>query len=185
MTNREREQDLKPMPVAVYGLAGAAAAALIVGVTAFVVPQPAGALPAYAQQTGLACGRCHTNPAGGGALTSFGKAFAANGHKLPSKKGTSDKSSETAAPGKKGAGATATPAGPVESPAPSWGYFGPWPIILDYAQAQALSLRYPYYSHFLYDYCDYRNCRLERKSVVNPDGTREYRWEPVWYGPRS
>ena len=33
----------------------------------------------------LACGRCHVNAAGGGARTSFGNAFLANGHKVPSK----------------------------------------------------------------------------------------------------
>jgi hypothetical protein len=74
---------------------------------------------------------------------------------------------------------------PVASPPPSFGYFGSFPIILDYAQAQALSLRRPYYSHFMYDYCDYRNCVLHRRSVVNPDGSRVLRWVPVWYGPPS
>jgi len=49
-------------------------------------PLPAIALPAFSQQTGLPCGRCHVNPTGGGPNTAFGKAFAANGHKLPSKK---------------------------------------------------------------------------------------------------
>ena len=47
---------------------------------------PAVALPAYAQQTGLACGRCHVNPAGGGPRTKFGQAYAANGHQVPGKK---------------------------------------------------------------------------------------------------
>ena len=49
-------------------------------------PQPARATAAYSKQTGMACGRCHVNPAGGGPNTAFGKAFAANGHTLPSKK---------------------------------------------------------------------------------------------------
>ena len=66
MTDREHEHDLKPVAGAVYGLAGAGAVALIVGFAAFAAPRPADALPAYAQQTGLACGRCHVNPAGGG-----------------------------------------------------------------------------------------------------------------------
>jgi hypothetical protein len=66
---------------------------------------------------------------------------------------------------------------PVAPPPPSWGYWGIPPIDLDYAQAQALSLAHPYYSHFIYDYCDYRNCTLRR----NSDGS----WAPVWYGPPS
>jgi hypothetical protein len=55
----------------------------------WLAPQPAGATPAYASQTGLSCGRCHVSKAGGGALTGFGKSFAANGHKVPAKKGKS------------------------------------------------------------------------------------------------
>lgn len=87
---------LRPIPRVVYGLAGAVATAVIVGLAAFVAPQPADALPSYAQQTGLSCGRCHVNPAGGGARTAFGNAFAANGHKVPAKPG---KASKTATPG--------------------------------------------------------------------------------------
>jgi len=60
-------------------LAGAAAGGLVVRFAASVAPQPADALPAYAQQTGLACGRCHVKPAGGGKRTAslprFGGAF--------------------------------------------------------------------------------------------------------------
>jgi len=41
------------------------------------------ARPIYAQETGLPCGRCHVNPSGGGRRTAFGRAFAANGHRLP------------------------------------------------------------------------------------------------------
>jgi hypothetical protein len=44
---------------------------------------PARALPLYAEQTGLPCGRCHVDPAGGGPRTAFGNTFAANGHRLP------------------------------------------------------------------------------------------------------
>jgi hypothetical protein len=111
MTDRKRVHDLKPVAGAVYGLAGAGAVALIVGLAAFATPRPAGALPSYAQQTGLACGRCHVNPAGGGARTAFGNAFAANGHKVPSK-GTK--------PGKKSEGAPSAPSGtapPSSTPA--------------------------------------------------------------------
>ena len=64
---------------------GAATAILVGGVIIVAVPKPATATPAYAAQTKLACGRCHASPAGGGSLTNFGKAFAANGHKLPKK----------------------------------------------------------------------------------------------------
>jgi len=41
------------------------------------------ALPIYAQETGLPCGRCHVSPYGGGPRTAFGRAFAANGHRPP------------------------------------------------------------------------------------------------------
>jgi len=51
-----------------------------------VRPKPATALPAYAGQTGKACGAYHQNPAGGGPRNAFGEAFAANGHRLPEKK---------------------------------------------------------------------------------------------------
>ena len=63
----DRRQELKPVPGLVIGVAGALATASIVALAAFTAPQSADALPAYAQQTGLACGRCHVNPAGGGA----------------------------------------------------------------------------------------------------------------------
>lgn len=38
-------------------------------------PPHASAMPAYAQQTGRACGSCHVSKSGGGALTKAGKAF--------------------------------------------------------------------------------------------------------------
>jgi cytochrome c553 len=73
------------MPTAVLaGMAGCAVVALLFAATILVVaPQQAAATPAYAQQTGLACGRCHANKAGGGKLTAFGAKFKASGHKLP------------------------------------------------------------------------------------------------------
>jgi len=107
MTYREHERDLKPVAGAVYGLAGAVA--LIVGLIAFAAPRPAGALPAYAQQTHLSCGRCHVNAAGGGERTTFGKAFAANGHKV----------SSAAKPGKTSVGGVA----PAFSSASGGGYY--------------------------------------------------------------
>jgi hypothetical protein len=65
---------------------GIGAAILVGSLVSLVASRPAQATAAYAAQTGLPCGRCHVNPAGGGANTAFGKAFAANGHKVPSKK---------------------------------------------------------------------------------------------------
>jgi|KBSSwiStaDraftv2_1062776.scaffolds.fasta_scaffold1911667_1 hypothetical protein len=108
----DRKQEPRPIPALAYALAVASAAGFIVGVAAFATPDPADALPSYAQQTKLACGRCHVSAAGGGALTGFGKAFAANGHKVPSKgtkPGKATVSDETpqpseAAPGRTGAG---------------------------------------------------------------------------------
>lgn len=61
---------------------GLGTAALIAAVSLAVPSRQATALPAYAQQTKLACGSCHVNPAGGGQLKAFGKKFQANGHKL-------------------------------------------------------------------------------------------------------
>ena len=69
----------------VHGLVCATGILMLVGAVVTVSPRPANALPKYTAQTGLACGRCHVNPAGGGARTAFGKAFAANGHKVPGK----------------------------------------------------------------------------------------------------
>ncbi len=126
MMDRKHVRDLKPGPAAVYGLVGAGAVALIVGLAVFAAPRSANALPAYAQKTGQPCGSCHVNTAGGGTLTSLGKAFAANGHKLPSAKG-------------KGKASVSG-----EVPASSS------PIVLDRAQAGAWSLDPPYYSLFLH-----------------------------------
>ena len=49
----------------------------------FIAPTSASAKPEFAAQTGKACGACHQNPAGGGALKPFGEKFKANGNKLP------------------------------------------------------------------------------------------------------
>jgi hypothetical protein len=40
------------------------------------------ATQAFQRQTGAPCGQCHSNPAGGGKLTSSGQQFKANGFKL-------------------------------------------------------------------------------------------------------
>jgi hypothetical protein len=134
MMHRGHGAELKPIAGVAYGVA--AAAALILGLAVFALPRPADALPSYAKQTGLSCGSCHVNPAGGGARNAFGKAFAANGHKLPAK-------SKTA----KAGGGAAAPAPAPSAVAPA--------VVLDRAQAQAWSLSRPYYSHFLYSSCDY------------------------------
>lgn len=72
-------------PTAVLtALAGGAIFALLSAATIVVVaPREAGATAAYGQQTGMACGQCHRNPAGGGKLTAFGMSWQAGGHKLP------------------------------------------------------------------------------------------------------
>jgi hypothetical protein len=143
MTDHGHERDLKPVAGAVYGLAGAGAVALIVGLAAFAAPQPADALPSYAQQTGKSCGGCHVNAAGGGPRNAFGNAFAANGHKLPSAAKPNKASVD-------GGTSSATPAATAST------------IVWDNARAEALSLDRPYYSHFLYNSCDYRNCAGEQ-----------------------
>jgi hypothetical protein len=67
---------------AIVLVCGIAAALLIAGAMSLTISRPASALPAYAQQTGKACGFCHQNPAGGGALKPAGEKFKANDHKL-------------------------------------------------------------------------------------------------------
>ena len=62
---------------------GALAVILIAAAGTLVVSQPAAATAAFAKSTGKACGDCHTNPKGGGALTALGAQFKANGNKMP------------------------------------------------------------------------------------------------------
>jgi hypothetical protein len=116
------------------------AAAFMLGFVAFADLKQAEALPAYTKQTGLACGRCHANPAGGGKLTAFGEAFAANGHKVAS-------AAKPAKPSTGKSASTGAPAIPAAEPL----------VVYDYARARAWSLRHPYYSQFLYSPEDYRN----------------------------
>jgi len=53
-------------------------------VTALIVaPTQVAAMPAYARQTGLPCGQCHENPAGGRKLKPFGEKFRENGNQMP------------------------------------------------------------------------------------------------------
>ena len=68
--------------VALRMAVGVSALALVGAASVFLAPSPASAKPQFAAQTGLACGQCHVNPAGGGKLKSFGKKFKANGFKL-------------------------------------------------------------------------------------------------------
>ena len=60
----------------------AAAAILIAGTVSLTGSRTADATQAYAAATKKACGYCHQNAAGGGALKSAGEKFKANGHKL-------------------------------------------------------------------------------------------------------
>jgi hypothetical protein len=59
------------------------AAALVVGMAAVSLPEPAAAKPEFAAKTGLPCTNCHVNPTGGGKLKPFGEKFKANGNTLP------------------------------------------------------------------------------------------------------
>lgn len=59
-----------------------AVAGLIAGVMSVTATRSASATPAFAQSTGKACGFCHQNAAGGGALKPAGQKFKANGNKL-------------------------------------------------------------------------------------------------------
>jgi hypothetical protein len=79
---KERSTLLIPTAAILGGVASIGFAILLAGAAVSVTPRQAQALPQYAAQTGLPCGRCHVNPAGGGPRTAFGKAFAARGHKL-------------------------------------------------------------------------------------------------------
>jgi cytochrome c553 len=70
-----------------FRVLGAVVAALAFGgALTIAAPRSADAKPEFAAQTGKACGTCHANPAGGGALKAYGAAFKANGFKVPEKK---------------------------------------------------------------------------------------------------
>ena len=110
MTHRKDKGEVKPIAGAAFGVMGAGAAAVILGLAVLAAPRTADALPSYTQQTGLACGACHVNPAGGGPRNAFGKAFAANGHKVPS--GATPQTVAVGTPG------TVSPAPGTSSPFP-------------------------------------------------------------------
>lgn len=67
---------------ALYTVAGIGTALLVSMTVALSVSTPATAKPEFAAQTGLPCGQCHQNPAGGGALKPFGTKFKDNGFKV-------------------------------------------------------------------------------------------------------
>ena len=71
--------------ITLLSIAGASTVAMAIIMAAIVLPRNAAATPVFAQQTGLPCGQCHENPAGGGKLKEFGQKFQANGNKLPGK----------------------------------------------------------------------------------------------------
>lgn len=75
MSNRQASSAFIPMGAILCGAAGVGAAIVIAAAVVTFSPRQAQATPAYAAQTGQACGACHTNPAGGGDLTARGKAF--------------------------------------------------------------------------------------------------------------
>jgi mono/diheme cytochrome c family protein len=60
-----------------------AAALVVAGATSLIISRPAAATAQFAAETKQACGACHTNPQGGGALTPLGEKFKANGNKMP------------------------------------------------------------------------------------------------------
>jgi hypothetical protein len=60
---------------------GMVVAGLIAATVLVTVSRPASATPQFATQTGKACGACHQNPAGGGALKPAGQKFKDNGNK--------------------------------------------------------------------------------------------------------
>jgi hypothetical protein len=73
------------VPIHIRALCGAVgiATAFLLGFIALIVSPPSvNAKPEFAAQTGLPCGQCHTNPAGGGKLKPFGEKFKANGFKV-------------------------------------------------------------------------------------------------------
>jgi cytochrome c553 len=60
-----------------------AAAILVVAAISLTISNPAHATAQFASQSGKPCAQCHEKPDGGPELTAFGKAFQANGNKVP------------------------------------------------------------------------------------------------------
>jgi hypothetical protein len=82
MRNSKGSNGLIPAIAIFLGAGGFAIAIMLAGAAVTLTSHQAQALPQYAAQTGLPCGRCHVNPAGGGPRNAFGNKFAKNGHKL-------------------------------------------------------------------------------------------------------
>ena len=57
-------------------------ATLMASATLVASSREASAKAEFAAQTGMPCGQCHSNPAGGGKLKAFGEKFKANGNKV-------------------------------------------------------------------------------------------------------
>jgi len=81
MVHSERRGTSAIRTVAFCTAAGIATALLAMTAT-LAVPTLASAKPEFAAQTGMPCGQCHANPAGGGKLKPFGEKFKENGFKV-------------------------------------------------------------------------------------------------------
>jgi len=80
MTQREPAAATNlPASAALLGAGGMLIAALVLIAGAW---RPASASPAFTQQTGLPCTRCHVMPPTGNKLTPFGEEFKKNGNKV-------------------------------------------------------------------------------------------------------
>jgi hypothetical protein len=75
-------QNAQSALIAIRTGASILAAAGLLATAVTVAPRNAAAKPEFAAQTGLPCGQCHSNPAGGGKLKAFGEKFKANGNKV-------------------------------------------------------------------------------------------------------
>jgi len=82
MVDPEVSRTCEPIRSRVLLTAGIATAILATGMIILAGPRVAQAKPEFAAQTGLPCGQCHVNPAGGGKLKAFGEKFKANGFKV-------------------------------------------------------------------------------------------------------
>ena len=82
MIDTEGSRSCEPVKSAVLLTASIVAAILVTGTIIFAGTRVAQAKPEFAAQTGLPCGQCHVNPAGGGKLKPFGEKFKENGFKV-------------------------------------------------------------------------------------------------------
>ena len=67
---------------AFIGIFAIAAGIIVIGGMSLIDSRHASAKQEFAAQTGLPCGKCHQNPAGGGARKPFGDKFKENGFKV-------------------------------------------------------------------------------------------------------